>query len=249
MSDAPLGIRTCRDFDDCAVELALGVLPARQRAEALSHLERCTACRAHLGELAGVGDSLVEMVPAVEPPLGFERRVLRALPAVTKRRRRPGFRPPRSMPWSPPRPRRSLATGIAAAALAAAIGLGGWAIGRSGAPTESAKPSTTGYAAAPADRLVVTDLVAHGHSAGRVFVYSGHSRWMYMSVSVGGGSQRVTCQLTRAGAPAVTVGAFWLAAGSGSWGSSIPAGAGNVTQARLVSADGTIVAVAKFARG
>jgi hypothetical protein len=69
----------CEKFADVAAELALGVLTGRERAEALAHLERCDACRETVRQFALTGEQLLELLPAVEPPAGFESRVLARL--------------------------------------------------------------------------------------------------------------------------------------------------------------------------
>jgi hypothetical protein len=85
------------DCDDVAAvvpELALGVLPGDERAAALAHLDHCLACQQLVAVTTGVTDRLVAaLAPTVEPPLGFERRVIGALrdtsaPATAPRRHR-----------------------------------------------------------------------------------------------------------------------------------------------------------------
>jgi hypothetical protein len=46
----------------------------------------------------------------------------------------------------------------------------------------------------------------------------------------------------------VTLGSFWLDGGYGAWGSPVPAGDGQFTSARLVAADGTVLATASLPR-
>jgi hypothetical protein len=75
-----------------SAELALGILDGRQRAELMAHVDTCDSCRAEMRELAQVREELLALVPASEPPLGFESRVLQSL-GHTKRHRRPWLRP------------------------------------------------------------------------------------------------------------------------------------------------------------
>src|ERR1700722_10236174 len=72
---------TCAQLHDVAAELALGVLTGRERATAIAHLERCKACREEVRQLMAVGGLLPELLPPVEPPAGFETRVLQLLGA------------------------------------------------------------------------------------------------------------------------------------------------------------------------
>jgi hypothetical protein len=134
------------------------------------------------------------------------------------------------------RMRRALAaTAIGLAVIAA--GLGGWRIG---APTS---PSTSS-AAAP---LTSASLLSATHrSVGKIFLYSGSPRWLYMSVDTGSGSQSVTCQVVGTDGKVTTIGSFQLADGYGAWGSPDPGNVGTLSGARLLSANGTVLATATF---
>jgi len=84
----------CAEVREHAAELALDILPIQDRAAALDHLEGCRACRLYVHELTVAGDGLLSLLPAAEPPAGFEQRVLdRLVPAATRPRRlsRRGF--------------------------------------------------------------------------------------------------------------------------------------------------------------
>src|ERR1700678_3297690 len=69
----------CAGFADAAAELALGVLTGRERAEALEHLDRCPVCREHIRQLTATGEQLLRLLPAEEPPPGFETQALERL--------------------------------------------------------------------------------------------------------------------------------------------------------------------------
>jgi hypothetical protein len=81
----------CTRCRELAPELALGLLDGHERAEALAHLERCPPCRDEVAGLAGLHDRLRALVPPVEPPAGFEERVLRRIGPVRPPRRLPGW--------------------------------------------------------------------------------------------------------------------------------------------------------------
>ncbi len=66
----------CREFSDAAAELALGVLTGRERAQALAHLDHCASCREEVRQLTATGEGLLGLLPSVEPPAGFEARVM-----------------------------------------------------------------------------------------------------------------------------------------------------------------------------
>jgi hypothetical protein len=232
----------CEEFANVAAELALGVLTGRERAQALAHLDRCDACRADVRQLTLTGEELLGLLPTAEPPAGFETRVLARI----------GLEPPAPAPapapaaksraWKLPRrsaarpagiTRRMLATAAVVAALAGAI-LGGWGL-RTATSTPSASPQLTSAA-----------FVSAGHqSAGKIFVYNGTPRWLYMSVDMISANGPVICQVVGKDGHVTTVGSFWVANGSGSWGS--PAPAGPLAGARLVTPDGAVLATATFA--
>ena len=121
---------------------------------------------------------------------------------------------------------------LSAAAVCLAVivaGLGGWRIGASLAP-----------AASPLMRAsLVSGTSQH---VGQVFYYSRDPEWLYMSVDMGAGNGMVTCQVTDETGRFVTVGSFKLADGYGAWGSPDPGELGELTGARLVSANGTVLA-------
>jgi hypothetical protein len=81
----------CDEVRAVAAELALDELTGTERAAALSHLASCAECRAEVADLAAVADSLLLLAPSVEPPAGFESRVVDrlALPAPRRRWVRP----------------------------------------------------------------------------------------------------------------------------------------------------------------
>lgn len=79
------GAVSCDVFDTHADELALGLLDEPLRTSLLSHAAGCPACRGLLDELAAVGDTLLLAAPELEPPAGFEGRVLDRMPAPVGR--------------------------------------------------------------------------------------------------------------------------------------------------------------------
>jgi hypothetical protein len=229
-----LNSMSCAEFYDSAAELALGVLTGRERAEALAHLDHCEACREHVRQLTATGEQMLGLLPTAEPPAGFETRVMDRLgltaPApqpVRHRRRRPAWGHGFS-------PRRVLAAAAVVVALLGAA-LGGWGLHASTAPAASASLTS-------ATMLAASD---HNH-VGQVFVFNGQPRWMYMSVDLESGNGTVICQLVAADGHITTVGSFRLADGYGSWGSPAWTGDGSPAGARLVTADGKVLATGTF---
>ena len=236
----------CAGVADAAAELALGVLPGHERTGVLAHLDWCGACRENVCRLTMTGEALLELLPGSEPPLGFETGVLartglsRAVPGAGARAgpAREGQQAGRAgagrvvarraFGW-----RRVLAAAACALAVAGA-GLGGWSL------RPAARP--------PGSLLRSAALLSPArHPVGQIFAYAGGSGWVYMQVDTGSGDGIVTCQVTGRDGRVITIGTFWLDNGHGAWGS--PDGTGNTphTGARLVAADGTVVATATFA--
>ena len=242
----------CAEFADAAAELALGVLTGRERARALAHLDQCEACRENVRQLTVTGEELVGLLPAIEPPAGFETRVMERLGLGA-----PAPGPAR--PLSPARrfgrkladwiggwtgrggvsyPRRILSAAAVAAAVIVA-GLGGWGL----------HAATSSPAASPLSSAVL--LTASHQTAGKVYFYDAGHRWLYMSVNISSASGAVDngtviCQVEGPDGHLTTVGSFQLSGGYGYWGSPDPVTNGPLTGARLVTTTGTVLATATF---
>jgi hypothetical protein len=245
----------CREFSDASAELALGVLTGRERAAALAHLDRCDACREHVRQLTMTGEGLLELLPTAEPPAGFESRVLERIglampapapaPAPVRRASRigrlfhagprsatsaaPASRQLRQADWT----RRTLAAAAVVVAVVAG-GLGGWGL-------------TAGTSSPASSQLASATLLSTGHqTVGKVFLYQGSPRWLYMSVDLPSGDGTVLCQVLSRSGQVTTVGSFRLADGHGYWGSPATGAPGQLTGARLVTTNGTVLATASF---
>jgi len=244
---------TCAELADVAAELALGVLTGRERAQALAHLDRCETCREDVRQLMATSEQLVGLLPEREPSAGFETRVLSRLgfpaplpgPATQPRPALTGPAAPApaaagarpaaaaSAPWT-----RRLLAAAASIVVLAGVAVGGWGLGRSSAA----------HMASPAQAALSSAMfVTPGHrGAGEVFVYRGAPSWLYMSVDLPSGDGMVTCQLIGSNGKVTTVGSFQLANGYGAWGSPDPWAPASIDGARLVAADGTVLAVASL---
>ena len=66
---------------DAIVELVLGDVDSDRRAAMAAHLLRCPDCRREYDELAATVEELLPAVPGIQPPLGFDERVLARLAA------------------------------------------------------------------------------------------------------------------------------------------------------------------------
>jgi anti-sigma factor RsiW len=249
----------CREFSDVAAELALGVLTGRERAQALAHLDHCASCREEVRQLTATGEGLLGLLPNVEPPAGFEARVMDRLglsapappapappvpapspasqPGWTSRlaflSRKPAHPAPAGQARPGGRTRRALALAAVTLAVVAA-GLGGWGL----------RPGTPAPAGAPLSSATLLS-VSH-QAAGKVFLYEGSSPWLYMSVYIPAGSGTVICQVESGDGHITTVGSFRLTGGRGYWGNPVPTNQGPLTGARLVGPGGTVLATASF---
>jgi len=67
---------SCGGLAEVADELALGALTGRERARALVHLDTCGACRELIRRRLAVAEGLPGLLPARDPPPGFEAAVM-----------------------------------------------------------------------------------------------------------------------------------------------------------------------------
>ncbi|MFF3325083.1 hypothetical protein [Streptomyces sp. NPDC002889] len=230
-----VGPYTCHELRENGAELALGVLPARERAAAVAHLQHCSACREHVRELARTVDGLVDLVPGCEPPVGFEGRVLERIGLPSRRSRHR-------------RLLRRAVLAMAAVVAAFALALGGWAVGRlqdSQAPTASGTsvPNT-------GTSLLTGTLTSAGRSVGEAFAHTGASPWLYVALDADAVEERISgtvrCQIERADGSTATVGTFRVSKGYAHWGSPYPAGTAPITAVHLLAADGSVLATSSF---
>lgn len=202
--------------------LALGIVSGRRREEILEHLEGCPSCGAELERLSMVADSLLELAPEVEPPLGFELRLAERLHADFALSRR--------------RSRRRVLVAALAAAVLVALGFGLGAIANQAA---APKPSL-------ASQPLEARLTSRGHAIGDVILSAGTTPWVMMTIESGPWTGSVTCEVVLANGEVDTVGTFRLSSGYGVWGEPLSAPRDDVRSARLVSSTGAVLARADF---
>jgi hypothetical protein len=70
---------SCALCIELGVDLALNRLSGPQRAQVLGHVEHCRRCKAYVLACAHVATRLRDLLPELEPPAGFDARVLNAL--------------------------------------------------------------------------------------------------------------------------------------------------------------------------
>jgi anti-sigma factor RsiW len=213
-------------------DLAIGVLDGRERAAVLDHVADCASCTAELEQLTAVVDSLVHVAPEVEPPIGFETRVLNRLQV------------PSSIPTIHRGWRRSLLASAAAAVVALAFGIGWVVHSATGSRVVNAIGSPKGYVA---EATLVTP---GGQSTGSVSVYPGYAgspSWLFMTVSTPSWTGSARCAITSTDGTTHIIGAFSIVAGhQASWGAPLPVAAKSVQKAELIAPDGHILASANL---
>ena len=235
----------CDELAGVAAELALGALTGRERADALAHLDRCEACRENVRRQMMTGEELFGLLPACEPPPGFEIGVMARIgliapsPAVGPRIGRMFHRGGNAdgqtgRGWAGAT-RRMLAVAAVTLAVVGAGLAGGWGLRFAASPP----------ARSPLSSAALTS--ASHRAVGKIYVYDGSPGWLYMSVDLGSGNETVACRVAGADGHVTTVGSFRLAGGYGAWGGPGPGDNGLLTRVWLVSADGTVLATASLA--
>ncbi|MEZ5406872.1 MAG: hypothetical protein R2761_02540 [Acidimicrobiales bacterium] len=237
---------TCDVFDTYADELALGLLDEPLRTALLGHAARCSACRSLLDELSAVGDGLLLAAPELEPPAGFESRVLDRLPAVagpvgtvgpagpvgpvgTIETGGPGERTPGAGSRRRAR-RRWLVAAAAVAVVAGAAATGTLLAGRDGRP-------------APEAAAIVT---ASGQEVGEIRLLTEPVPHLLITVPSPQGAPGVRfCELQRPDGSWVRVGS-WEAVdlASGVWATGIDPSLLDATAMRVVTDHGVLLATA-----
>lgn len=239
-ADRLAGADACPETEGTLAELALGILPGDQRALVLVHLDRCGRCRGVAQKLSLSADTLLQLAPEAEPPVGFEVGLFERL-----RISEPGpevMTAPRRISPSLARLSRRGRAMIVTAAATLTVGLGfgaGW-LANPG-PSLAVSPYDHGLASATATLSSDTGAV------GTVATFAGTPGWMLMTVHSGKGSGWVTCNVTVAGGGHVTVGTFRLDDGYGAWSARLPVPASAIRSAQVVTASGGVLGSATLA--
>ena len=218
---------TCAEVEDLAAELALGGIGGAERAAALAHLARCDACRTLVDQLARAADSILLVAPAVEPPVGFESRVLARIAAAAE-----------PVPLRPRGSRRRLWVGAAAMALVAAMsGVGVAELGPRGdgrgvpkvvAPIASVR---TALATDPAGRWTC-QVVVYGTQPTRLVVSLDRTDALSAGFSV---------EALREGSDdPIPVGTFTISEGHGSLATTVDLQAGQFRAIRVLDQTGKV---------
>ena len=213
---------TCAELEALAAELALGTVSGAERAGALDHLAGCAACRELVEELAGVADRMLLLAPVIQPPPGFESKVLARMGVAPAREARS------------PRYRRLL-VGVAAVALVAGLSSAGaaWLAGEAERPVE-----------------VRTALAAdnEGRWRCRAVVYGDKPTWLVVSLDrMDGSNNSYSVEALHAGSSSpVPVGSFTLDHGHGTLARPLDLSAADLQSVRVLDSGGRVRYVMTF---
>jgi anti-sigma factor RsiW len=214
----------CELVQDELAEFALGTLYGRSRSEVLHHVGSCARCAAKLERFSVVADTLLQLAPEIEPPLGFELRLAERIQTSASVHR-------------PRRFRRASALSVAAMVMVV-LGFGlGMLVTPRGANNQGRSATAN---------LTSANLTSQGHVLGEVVISGGSPAWMFMTVNEGARSGRVICDVTLAGGKVESIGAFVLTGGYGSWGAPLTSPVSKVRSARLIAQNGTVLATAQL---
>jgi hypothetical protein len=216
----------CDEYADDLAELALGSLTGRARAQALSHVESCPRCAEDLEQLSRVADTVVQVAPEVEPPIGFEVRLFERMGVADVRRRRSRTRPSH---WVP--------AAAAAAAAAAALGLG---------LTLTSSPMPTATAPVHHGKVISADFVENGAAVGRVAAGGGTRPWLSMMLADSTAQGTVNCIVVTADGVTHHVGIFVAKKGYGAWIAPLHVNPADIRTAEVVSPSGSVIATASL---
>ena len=221
----------CADLADTRVELALGLLSGTDRAAAVSHLAACRTCREEVDDLSRVVDQLSLLAPQVEPPSGFETRVLAAVAdgRVRRGRRLPyAFRAGR------------LIGGRAAAVVAVGLVAMGLVLGFAADRTGDRPPVEEGYVV-PRVRTALA-VSPSGRTTCRVVITGTNPATVVVSLDGSpGASGAYAVAMQQVAGPTIELGTLQLTDGHGVLAQAVPVDAGMLTTMLMYGEDGKVL--------
>jgi Putative zinc-finger len=213
----------CDDIRDLTAEVALGIASGDDRARVLEHAAGCRACRDELRQLTTVTDELLVLAPELEPPPGFEQRVLREL-APAKKPKTLSARLPRLL-----KPALALAAG---AAIASVVSVAAFHDDH-----QLASEYRQALAAADGSRFVAIPLRdGAGVKRGSVSLYKGAPSWIVITANGASGRSLSRAELVSRSGKRVALTDFALRGGV--WGGPLPIGFDSIASVQVMSPDG-----------
>jgi len=214
----------CTECIELAPELAFNALTGRERATALAHLDHCPSCRETVSALTGTADQFLGLIPEVEAPQGFEKRVLAALnPRVAHSSRWPM---------------------AAAASTLAIILIGtGWLAGS----LIPAKVSADQVAEPGTRTVLYAPLTNQTQEVGQAYLEPDQPSWVYLSLSSNvKPDTNLRCTITDPDSGTASLGTFTLDHGRGAWSIPVPLQRDGKIVATVIDGAGRVIGSAHF---
>ena len=220
---------TCEDMRALVAELALGIAGGEERAHALAHIGSCPDCRADLEEMSSAADSLLLLAPQVEPPIGFEARVVQRV-----------ARPRRRVSW------KALVAAAALAAVASTV-TGGLVYGKGGHDRYLAGQYDKLVKALGGKTLRAADLRAlDGTVVGKVYAYDGKPSWLFLVLQDREGSGQYEVQLEPVSGDAITLAGLTIKSGRASWATTAAVQIDDLERVSILDSTGVPIYGADF---
>jgi hypothetical protein len=227
------GRADCRAVEADLEDLALGMVDSVRRTALMDHVGRCAACQHRLDQATLVVDRLLLDAAEVEPPDGFESRVLERLAATAPAGVGAGRRTPRPHRW------RTVAAASLVAVALTVVAAGGVVAGRALGSGTDPPPAVVAAATGVVER-------PDGTAAGRALLLS-HPRPMVV-VTIDRprpSGSAVRCELVTADGRTTVVGSWsYTDIAGGAWAVGIDAELLDAVAMNIRAADGTLVATA-----
>jgi hypothetical protein len=238
----------CEWFQSIAAEFALGSLTGAERSAAIAHLDGCDECQSLVKSLSTAADALLLVAPEIDPPAGFEVRLLErrraSAPDVMQAQSRPDvMQAGGELPGEAiviPLHRRAPAI-LRAAAVAVVFAVGGFALA---ANIDSHNSNQTGSSIRVASLDGVGGPYAHAR-LGEVAITNGSPGLVVMTFDKSDWTGWVDCVVTEHG-QSKTVGSFYVKDGRGSWSVQLSSPGSQVSAAQVDTPGGSVLATANF---
>jgi hypothetical protein len=225
----------CEQVRDLAPEFALGIAEGEERDAALRHLRGCGECRQLVSDLSSVGDELLLLAPAHEPPVGFGSRVLAKVTEPPRRRRLQ----PLARRW------RWVATAAAAAVLAAVLGGGSVFLATAG-DRRLAESYQAVLSQGHGAYFLAAPLQGSQGRVGTVFGYQGQPSWAMVTLQSPIREGQFQAQVVTRDGRYLPLGDAALGGAKGTWGGQLPVDLSAVHELRFLGSDGRPAITATF---